>query len=111
MKASRQYAKDIIQQCLTSAGMNENDVTDILDKMLTDQHEATWAMAIEAAAKHVENGIDLPVGTPWSKDDKPSKHDKCIHGVWMYEDCEQCVPASIRSIPCPPLQTNKEKCK
>lgn len=73
------------------------------------QHEATWAMAMEAAAKHVENGIDRPVGTPWNKDRTPSKHDKCIHGIWMYDDCEQCVPSSIRAIPCPTLQTTNEE--
>lgn len=28
---------------------------------------------------------------PWRDDGMPSKHDKCPHGNWMYENCESCV--------------------
>ena len=79
MKTSRQYAKDIIQQCFTSAGMDESDVTDILDKMLTERHEATWAMALNRSAVKA-----MVMG------------DAKIHDA-------------LRAIPCPPLQTTNEE--
>lgn len=79
MKTTRQYAKDIIQQCFTSVGMDEDDVTEMLDKMLIEQHEATWPMAMQRASVKA-----MVMG------------DAKIHDA-------------IRTIPCPPLQTTNEK--
>lgn len=38
-----------------------------------------------------------PIGKVWNSDGKPSKHDKCIHDRWMYEDCGQCVAEFAQS--------------
>jgi hypothetical protein len=38
---------------------------------------------------------DRPVGTVFRTDGKPSKHDTCVHGVVMYEDCGECVLVAI----------------
>lgn len=37
-----------------------------------------------------------PVGKSWRADDVPSKHDRCVHDVWMYETCEGCLDAFVR---------------
>lgn len=45
-------------------------------------------MALEAVAKL---DVPRPVGTYWRADCKPTKNDKCAHGVWMYEECGECI--------------------
>ena len=32
-----------------------------------------------------------PLGKVWRKDGIHSKHDQCVHGRWMYEECEICI--------------------
>jgi hypothetical protein len=54
--------------------------------------------ALEEAAKLIEDGFSKDVGTPWREDGQPSKHDKCPHGNWHYEDCEQCAVKAIRAL-------------
>ena len=39
----------------------------------------------------VHGDIERPLGKRWRSDGKPSKHDKCVHGVWMYEECPGCA--------------------
>jgi hypothetical protein len=36
-----------------------------------------------------------PVGKSWFPDSRPSKHDQCVHGVWMYETCDGCLDAFV----------------
>lgn len=50
----------------------------------------------EALAKALETvlyGVPRKVGKAWFPDGRPSKHDQCEHGVWMYEPCENCTDA------------------
>lgn len=50
----------------------------------------------EAALREVLDGTyPRPVGTHWRGDCKPTKHDRCIHDVWMYECCENCLDAFV----------------
>ena len=56
------------------------------------------AMGIEAAAHVLEYGADREVAVSWNKDGTPSKHDRCSHGQWRYEDCEQCTLHAIRKL-------------
>lgn len=47
---------------------------------------------LEAAlATIIDGDVPRPIGEYWFPDHKPSKHDKCTHGVWMYEDCGNCI--------------------
>lgn len=50
----------------------------------------------EACAKLIEDGYERKVGTPYHGPSIPSKNDKCPHGLYMYEDCEQCAANAIR---------------
>ena len=51
----------------------------------------------EACATLVEEGFDRVVGESYADDPNVrSKHDKCPHGRYMYEDCEQCCADAIR---------------
>ena len=38
-----------------------------------------------------EKDFPVVVGEKFRKDMIPSKNDKCIHGLFMYEDCESCI--------------------
>ena len=52
---------------------------------------------MEKAAGLIDHGFDKLVGEPYRADGTPSKNDKCPHGRYMYEDCEQCCSAAIRA--------------
>lgn len=39
------------------------------------------------------DAVPRPVGTHWRADCKPTKNDRCKHGVWMYESCGECISA------------------
>lgn len=45
----------------------------------------------ERATKLIDEGFDRP--------DIVHKVDKCAHGLYGWEDCEQCASAAIRSLP------------
>ena len=47
---------------------------------------------LEAALKNIANG-DIPrtVKIPFRDDGQSSKHDRCEHGQWFYEDCGCCI--------------------
>jgi hypothetical protein len=47
---------------------------------------------LTAALKNIADG-DIPrtVKTPFRDDGKLSKHDRCEHGQWMYEECGCCI--------------------
>lgn len=56
--------------------------------------EAAEARAAEleaALTKISEHDVPRPVGEPWAKDGRPSKHDKCTHGNFMWEGCDNCT--------------------
>lgn len=52
---------------------------------------------IEALTKIAEGDEPRPVGEYWRGECIPSKHDKCIHGVWINEDCGNCVSEFART--------------
>lgn len=47
---------------------------------------------LEAALRNIAEG-DIPrtVKIPFCDDGQSSKHDRCEHGQWFYEDCGCCV--------------------
>jgi hypothetical protein len=47
---------------------------------------------LEVALRAI-GGLDIPrpVAIPYRDDGKPSKHDRCPHGGWMYDECAHCV--------------------
>lgn len=50
------------------------------------------AAVIEDALRKIAEGDEpRPVGTSWFPDGRISKHDKCTHGIWMYETCGNCI--------------------
>ncbi len=52
---------------------------------------------LEEAAKLLDEGYSREVGHHYRKDRQPSKHDRCPHGRYTYEDCESCGAAAIRA--------------
>lgn len=52
----------------------------------------------EALAKIADGTMPRPLGEPWRMDMTSSKHDRCVHGAWMYEPCEGCIDAFIASV-------------
>jgi hypothetical protein len=47
---------------------------------------------LEAALRNIVEG-DIPrtVKIPFRDDGQSSKHDRCEHGQWFYEDCGCCI--------------------
>lgn len=54
--------------------------------------------ALEEAATLIEQGFTRDVAEPYMPDGRRTKNDKCPHGRYMYEDCEQCCAAAIRAL-------------
>ena len=56
----------------------------------------TWCLSriekLEAALREIAEG-DIPrtVKIPFRDDGQSSKHDRCKHGQWFYEDCGCCI--------------------
>ena len=47
---------------------------------------------LEAALRNIAEGdISRTVKTPFRDDGQRSKHDRCEHGQWFYEDCGCCI--------------------
>lgn len=53
---------------------------------------------VERALHIVEADCPRHVGERFRADETPSKNDKCVHGLPMYEDCVECIGAALRSI-------------
>jgi hypothetical protein len=47
--------------------------------------------AIDALNRIAEGDEPRPLGKQWRKDGAISKNDQCVHGVWMYETCGNCI--------------------
>ena len=53
---------------------------------------------LEAALRNIAEG-DIPrtVKIPFRDDGQSSKHDRCEHGQWFYEDCGCCIEDYARA--------------
>jgi hypothetical protein len=53
---------------------------------------ADYIEKLMAALKNIAEG-DIPrtVKIPFRDDGQSSKHDRCEHGQWFYEDCGCCI--------------------
>jgi hypothetical protein len=68
---------------------------DTLEAMRRAGHVAKLEARIEkleAALRNIAEG-DIPrtVKIPFRDDGQSSKHDRCEHGQWFYEDCGCCI--------------------
>ena len=61
---------------------------------------AQIAAMTEALGRIKCGDVPRPVAKQYLPD-KPSKHDRCAHGAWMYEDCGECVSDFIRTVLAP----------
>ena len=66
-------------------------------RALLDAHQRGRREGMEEAATMIDEGVEKPASSPWRNDGKPSKHDKCPHDLFMYEDCETCCASAIRA--------------
>lgn len=51
----------------------------------------------ESIVNMLEEGYDRVPGKPYRDDGVYSKNDECLHGRYMYQDCEECAIQAIRS--------------
>lgn len=72
--------------------------SDITRQMAIANSECNRAERMRGALGEIEEGkIERPLGSAYRADGTPSKHDLCIHGVWMYMICESCIDAHVRA--------------
>jgi hypothetical protein len=71
-------------------------------KWYSEGHRDAWRRALKPAADYIEKLMaalknitegDIPrtVKIPFRDDGQSSKHDRCEHGQWFYEDCGCCI--------------------
>ena len=88
----------------------------VQSESLASRFDFKLAATLRAQAKHIaelETAItnvlsgDYPVEIQdyWREDKAYSKHDKCKHGQWRYDDCGSCVDEYLQAI----LTTPPEK--
>lgn len=79
-------------------------MTDLVKRLrkgpLRDDYETAVTMSeaadhiekLEEALRNIAEG-DIPrtVKIPFRDDGQSSKHDRCEHGQWFYEDCGGCI--------------------
>jgi hypothetical protein len=67
------------------------DLNTHMDTFILDE-AADRIEKLEAALRNIAEG-DIPrtVKIPFRDDGEPSKHDRCEHSQWMYEDCGCCI--------------------
>lgn len=74
------------------------DICGICHRNSVINKQAAEIKRLRTALTALRDGCETrPVGTRYREDGQPSKHDKCIHGVWMYEDCGQCVSLFVEA--------------
>lgn len=74
-----------------------------------ERAQAARIAELEAAITNVISG-DYPVEIQhyWREDKAYSKHDKCKHGQWRYDDCGDCVDEYLQSaLPTPPKEDDQ----
>ena len=68
---------------------------DTLEAMRRAGHVAKLEARIEkleTALRNISEGdISRTVKIPFRDDGQSSKHDRCKHGQWFYEDCGCCI--------------------
>lgn len=104
LKDSATFVSDNYQRLDSHGGWSNlrRRAADAIDRLRKDRDAAFTAGQRdmrEKAAQIIENGYERPVGKPYRKDGVPSKNDECSHGRWMYQDCEACTVAAIRTMP------------
>lgn len=67
--------------------------------------EAKLATAVEALEVIAEGDYPMPHHDIYRQDGAHSKHDRCPHGEWMYDGCDQCCADFARQA----LATLKEQ--
>lgn len=99
------------------AGMGPLEAKGTSDAMLAAAAEITALRArlssAEAERDRLREGlvairdgdVPRPVGVSWFPDKTPSKHDKCVHGAWMYDECAECVSAVANALLTPGTET------
>lgn len=53
---------------------------------------------LDACLKIVAEDCPRPVAVHWRVDGSYSKHDKCPHDRWMYDDCTECMIVALRAM-------------
>ena len=84
--------------CIRCLAETDNDCDicdDCLNESKNDEMYRTLRSRIEkleAALRNIAEG-DIPrtVKIPFRDDGQSSKHDRCEHGQWFYEDCGCCI--------------------
>lgn len=74
------------------------EAVNALPGLLTTLEHLSLQLSERTAAltKIAEGDEPRPVGKHWFPDGRPSKHDQCTHGVWMYEACGNCIAEFAR---------------
>ena len=91
--------------------------TDDLDQVLAELADVRARLdaaerardGFEVAIRAVVSG-DMPrkVASVWADDQRPSKHDRCEHNMFMYETCGSCIDEFLTgALPAPPLSAAK----
>jgi hypothetical protein len=77
---------------VASTGDDDDDYSMVEISNHRAREAADRIAKLETALKNIAEG-DIPrtVKIPFRDDGQSSKHDRCEHGQWFYEDCGCCI--------------------
>lgn len=68
--------------------------------MTVSMQDDTLRLALQRIA---DGDVPRPVGEFYFPDKRVSKHNKCAHGAWMYDDCGYCIEAFAAAVIAEPV--------
>lgn len=90
-------AREILGSCITSVGDEPVKLADVIRAIqaAVDEAVAVERERIErldrALTAIMEGDVPRAVGKVYRRDGVSSKHDRCTHDEWMYNDCGTCI--------------------
>lgn len=90
---------------------NESEANAAFIELAVNSHDdlqATISRLTEALQTIADGDEPRPLGKRYRSDGEPSKHDKCTHGQWMWEDCGSCVSEFARAFLATPAHSDAD---
>ncbi|HEX7720442.1 MAG TPA: hypothetical protein VF389_11600 [Woeseiaceae bacterium] len=79
------------------------------EKAAKDKAEAALGEAVRALERIRAGDYPVRIGKYWFPDERANKHNRCVHGRFLYEGCECCIDEFIEAALATLQQANREE--
>lgn len=82
------WAVECVRGCEARGPVHDDEAGAML---LWNTRTSSTAPLVEALRAIRDGDVPRPIGAVYRSDGVESKHDRCVHGEWMYSDCAACI--------------------